>query len=302
MRVQAGTFSLIYDPSVGEAEPWYINDHTFFRDHDGHVAPDRHHPRRAAVPARREAPRPRDRAVAARPVDEAAVRAVDRSGARRDAPVGAARHRARRALLDVRVRRRRRRRRRTGSTSRPPTTARRGPATTTNPLVVDGFEARDPMVLRVGDRWVMYYTATSDAGRAATTSSPRSSPTISSTGAAGGSSTPTTLVGTYGGPTESPFVVDRDGRYFLFIGPDWARAAWTRSSATAATTSRPTVGRACSRATIRSIRRGEPGRHHRRPRGRGRSSTRRVDTWVSHCGWGQGGVYLAPLQWSTDQT
>ena len=29
-----------------------------------------------------------------------------------------------------------------------------------NPMLVDGYEARDPMVLRVGDRWVMYYTAT----------------------------------------------------------------------------------------------------------------------------------------------
>ena len=22
--------------------------------------------------------------------------------------------------------------------------------------------------------------------------------------------------------------------------------------------------------------------------------------WVSHCGWGQGGVYLAPLIWTTE--
>ena len=36
-----------------------------------------------------------------------------------------------------------------------------------NPLVVDGFHARDPMVLRLPDRWVLYYTATSDAGRRA---------------------------------------------------------------------------------------------------------------------------------------
>ena len=28
-----------------------------------------------------------------------------------------------------------------------------------NLLLQDGYEARDPMVLRVGDRWVMYYTA-----------------------------------------------------------------------------------------------------------------------------------------------
>ena len=33
--VTVGDFELIYDPSVGEAEPWYINDHTIFRDHTG---------------------------------------------------------------------------------------------------------------------------------------------------------------------------------------------------------------------------------------------------------------------------
>jgi predicted GH43/DUF377 family glycosyl hydrolase len=31
-----------------------------------------------------------------------------------------------------------------------------------NPMVVDGFDARDPMVLRVGDVWVMYYTGNSE--------------------------------------------------------------------------------------------------------------------------------------------
>ena len=35
MRVEAGEFTRVYDPSVGEAERWYINDHTFFRDRDG---------------------------------------------------------------------------------------------------------------------------------------------------------------------------------------------------------------------------------------------------------------------------
>src|SRR5262245_11799818 len=30
-RVEAGAFERIYDPGVGEAEPWYINDHTFVR-------------------------------------------------------------------------------------------------------------------------------------------------------------------------------------------------------------------------------------------------------------------------------
>ena len=73
---RSASFERIYDPSVGEDERWYINDHTFVRDDVGHVAPGRHHARRAGRAVRRAAPRARDRAVAARPVDEAAVRAV----------------------------------------------------------------------------------------------------------------------------------------------------------------------------------------------------------------------------------
>lgn len=33
--IQAGEFKRIYDPSVGEDERWYINDHCFIRDQDG---------------------------------------------------------------------------------------------------------------------------------------------------------------------------------------------------------------------------------------------------------------------------
>jgi arabinan endo-1,5-alpha-L-arabinosidase len=33
--VTAGTFDKIYDPSIGEQEPWYINDHCFIRGDDG---------------------------------------------------------------------------------------------------------------------------------------------------------------------------------------------------------------------------------------------------------------------------
>jgi hypothetical protein len=33
--VAAGEFTRIYDPSVGEAELWYLNDHTFVRGPDG---------------------------------------------------------------------------------------------------------------------------------------------------------------------------------------------------------------------------------------------------------------------------
>ena len=30
-----GDYELVYDPSLGEAGPWYVNDHTFVRDRAG---------------------------------------------------------------------------------------------------------------------------------------------------------------------------------------------------------------------------------------------------------------------------
>lgn len=85
-----------------------------------------------------------------------------------------------------------------------------------NPLFVDGFDARDPMIIRDGKQWIMYYTANStpNGGNhivAAYTSKdllhwenrrvvfthPRE--------------------GTFGGPTESPFVLRRGSWYYMFL-------------------------------------------------------------------------------------
>ncbi len=85
-----------------------------------------------------------------------------------------------------------------------------------NPLFTDGFDARDPMILKQGDEWIMYYTANSTPSGgnhiiAAYTSKdllhwdnrkvvfehPRE--------------------GTFGGPTESPFVVMRGNWYYFFL-------------------------------------------------------------------------------------
>ena len=88
-----------------------------------------------------------------------------------------------------------------------------------NPLVVDGYEARDPMVLRVGDQWVMYYTATSTPDGGQFVVKAVTSDDLSWCGARVVYTD--ARAGTYGGTTESPFVVERDGRFFLFIGPEW---------------------------------------------------------------------------------
>ncbi len=90
--------------------------------------------------------------------------------------------------------------------------------TEANPIIIDGFDARDPMVIRIGDKWVLYYTANS---------SPK-----------GGNHIVACLtsddlihwgdrkvvftdphIGTFGGPCESPFVIFEGGKYYLFIGP-----------------------------------------------------------------------------------
>jgi hypothetical protein len=85
-----------------------------------------------------------------------------------------------------------------------------------NPPLVDGYEARDPMVLRVGSQWVMYYTATNPpeggnhvvayrTGADLTAWSERNLAFIDP------------LQGTGAGSTESPFVVHRGGYCYLFL-------------------------------------------------------------------------------------
>ena len=125
------------------------------------MAPDRHHPRGAGAAARRAASRARDGAGPAwgrgrssrsrsRPIRRGARRSCGRrTSSRTTAGTGCSCARAAPA------------RRRTGSIWPRPTTRSTWARHPANPLVVDGYEARDPMVLRVGDRWVMYYTATS---------------------------------------------------------------------------------------------------------------------------------------------
>ncbi|HBO45844.1 MAG TPA: hypothetical protein DD670_18355 [Planctomycetaceae bacterium] len=85
-----------------------------------------------------------------------------------------------------------------------------------NPLVIDGFDGRDPMVLRLEDRWVMYYTANStpDGGNHIVAA-------VTSEDLVHWSDRRVVFVhpraGTYGGPTESPFVVRRGDHYYLFV-------------------------------------------------------------------------------------
>ncbi|MGH3505135.1 MAG: family 43 glycosylhydrolase, partial [Nocardioidaceae bacterium] len=225
--VAAGEFAKIYDPSVGEDEPWYINDHTFVRAHDGtwHMFGSTH-------------------AEPADPQDEDHF-------AHATAPSLHGPWTKRRYALDVDPE--------YGETHlwAPYVLAHDGVyymfyagggpdhtqseinlATSTDlyhwkrhsggPLFRDGFEARDPMVLKVGDHWVMYYCATDDPAGGHHVVAYRVSDDLVQWGARHIAYTsPDT--GTGAGDTESPFVVHRHGRYYLFVGPCGAYAGGSRS-------------------------------------------------------------------------
>jgi beta-fructofuranosidase len=149
-----------------------------------------------------------------------------------------------------------------------------------NPVVVDGYDARPPFILKVGDEWAMYYTATSE---------PKGGNHIvvcvTSKDLINWSNRKVVFTdeskGTYGGPTESPFVVRRGKWYYLFIGP---RGGY--------------VGTSVYRSTDPF--KWEPAQRAMHFRSHAAEVIRDTDGkwYVSHCGWKQGGVYLAPFEWA----
>ncbi len=164
-----------------------------------------------------------------------------------------------------------------------------------NPLLVDGYEARDPMVLRVGERWVMYYTATSEPeGGSFVVAATESDDLVHWRGRTIVYTDP--MWGTGGGPTESPFVIERGGHWYLYIGPDWQRLTATF----------PLDGRydPAGYAGTRVLVSDDP-LHFDLGGEVGFIASHASEvitdtdgsTWISHCGWGQGGVHLAPLRW-----
>jgi beta-fructofuranosidase len=149
-----------------------------------------------------------------------------------------------------------------------------------NPLFVDGFDGRDPMVLRVGNQWVMYYCANSDPTGGNHVVAYRISDDLIHW-----SERMIAFVDPgrqkAGGPTESPFVVRRGDTYYLFIGP---REGYVGTDVFASKDPfrwylEDRVGHIDSHAA--EVVRDEQGQWY-----------------VSHAGSGQGGLYLAPLYWN----
>ncbi len=149
-----------------------------------------------------------------------------------------------------------------------------------NPLIVDGYDARDPYILKVDDTWVMYYTATSEPKKGKHIVACQTSNDL-----VHWSNRQTVFtdpsVGTWGGPTESPTVIRRGKIYYLFIGPrdDYRGTCVYKSTDPFHWDIKDLAGQIKSHAA--EVIRDSKGKWY-----------------VSHCGWGQGGVYLAPLYWN----
>jgi hypothetical protein len=272
-------FTRVFDPSQGEKETWYINDHCFIRDKSGNWHLFGITGREPAVPANEKfllhatAPHlqgPWVRHAPVMHVDPAAGESViwapyvlKHDGLYWMFYCGG-------GESDTKYRIQL-------ATSPDLWTWTRSPA---NPLLVDGYDARDPMVLRVGEQWVLYYCATENPGGGHHVVKAMISSDLSHWTA------PRIVfrspqAGTFGGPTESPFVVARNGRYYLFL---CTNAPYNNTEVYVSDS--PFHWNADD-VVLRT----------------GAHAAEVVDdgsgNWfVSSAGWSQGGLYLSSLTWS----
>ncbi|SUA78318.1 Beta-xylosidase [Nocardia otitidiscaviarum] len=274
IEVSAGAFTRVYDPSEGLSEQWYINDHTIVRDAEGgwHLFGITH-PEPGA---------PFDETVFA----HATARSLHGPWITRDPALLVDPDYGETHLWAPHVVYADDRYWMFYSGGGPDRTATAINLATSpdlfhwtrhpdGPLFHDGYDARDPMVLRIRGLWVMYYCATSDPEGGYHVVAYRVSPDLVHWGPRR-IAYADPLTGTEGGNTESPFVLRHNGIWYLFIGP------------------RPEyVGT--------EVFRGE-GPFHFRPSdrvGRIRAHAAEVvddgELWVTSAGWAQGGVSLAPL-------
>ncbi|HEX5659543.1 MAG TPA: family 43 glycosylhydrolase [Polyangiales bacterium] len=275
---KAGERSRIYDPSVGEAGPWYYNDHSFIRGRDGtwHVFAITHAwPR--APDFERELGHATSPSLTAAPWQkQPAPLAVDESLGERVLWAPYVLEHAGTYFMFYCAGGEPERHRMRLATSSDLYTWTRSP----EPLFEDGAYARDPFVIRIGERWVMYYTATSDPAGGAYVAAYRTSDDLLHWGPREIAFTDTER-GTFGGPTESPFVVRRPEGYYLFLsmrgGYDATEAFFSRDPFHFELD--PLTALAAHAAEVVQ----DDGAWH-----------------LSHCGWDAGGLYLAPLQWSCE--
>lgn len=276
MKVYSGEFKHIYDPSIGEAEDWYINDHCII--HDGemwHMFGITHEEPANPLEEKKFA-------HAVSPTLSASMWEKKKSLLHYEAGQGESHVWAPHVIKHeglyymyycaggpdsehYRIHL---------ATSKNLYDWERSPA---NPMLIDGFDARDPMILRLGDEWLMYYTATSTpAGGNHLVACVTSKDLIHWTNKRIVYTDDRT--GTFGGPTESPFVVFEQGHYFLFIGPceGYNDTRVFLSSDPFDFEQKKEVGRIPSHALEVVI--DLNGKYY-----------------ATRAGWGEGGLYVAPL-------
>ncbi len=281
MKLESGPFQKIYDPSIGESSQWYINDHCFIRDTSGlwHMFGITHE----------EPAKPLDEIFFAHATSEDLLNSQWEKQdhilhAQYDqwqethvwAPhiithenlyymyycAGGDDHSGYKIHLAV---------------SEDLWSWQRHEA---NPMVVDGFDARDPMIIRHENTWIMYYTANSrpEGGNHVVAA-------VTSTDLVHWNDKRVVFVhpdeGTYGGPTESPFVVARDDMFYLFVctNKPYNTSEVYESSTPFQWDLNEKAGSFPSHASevvyIPSADR----------------------YYISRAGWGEGGLYLAELTW-----
>ncbi len=280
--VAAGKFVKVYDPSVGESSPWYYNDHTLIQDRKtgtwhvyaithaepanpldeksfGHAtAPSLNGPWTKQPPALVADPAAGESHIwAPHVIYDRGVYYMFYAG-------GTADHTAYRMSL---------------ATSTDLVHWTRDAA---NPLFTDGFDGRDPMVLKVGQQWVMYYTANSTPSGGNHIVAYRTSADLKRWSERKVAfQHPQT--GTFGGPTESPFVVQRGTDWYLFVCCDggYESTKVYKSKNPLHFTIDQLVGTISAHAA---------------------EVVRDGNRWyVTGAGWGKGGLFIAPLDFSKTQ-
>lgn len=278
-----GGFTKIYNPSIGEPRPWYINDHTFIQADDGtwHLFGITHeeplNPVNEHVFAHATAPElygPWAKQPWALEVDHDygethlwAPYVIQVDGVYHMFYCGGSEDLT---AYEINL-----------ATSTDLYSWTRNPD---GPLFRDGYEARDPYVIQIDGQWVMYYTGTSDPNGGKHVVLYRTSDDLLNWSERKTAFTDPE-VGTGGGTTESPFVYQHNGWWYLFIGPRPSQEVYVGTDVFASKDPfnfeiANKVGHIDSHA-LEVI-----------PNG--------TVEYVSHCGWGQGGVYLAPLNWGDD--
>ena len=279
-EVVSGRFSNIYDPGADEPEQWYINDHTIIRGADGlwhlfgitHAEPaDPFNEIELAHATATDLHGPWTKHPSVLTVDPEygethlwAPHVIEVDGLYYMFYAGGGEDRTAANMCLA--------------TSTDLFDWTREPS---GPLFKDGYDARDPMVIRIGDEWVMYYAATSSPDGGNYVVAYRTSTDLIHWGERKIAYTDPES-GTEAGPTESPFVVQHNDTWYLFIGPrpDYVGTDVFASHDPFAFRIEDKVGHIDSHAA-------EVVEHD-------------GQRWITHAGWGQGGVSIAELTITND--